>query len=496
MRMRNKPILIASLLLLVTGAQSAAFATLSDPNLITWSTKQHVILIGPNTSNPGTSSSSRASTAFDGRLCSVFDDYICSKSNVLKYLSATVNHETLISNLNQKIVPSGYAVGLDTCGPLNSQYCITGLSGKVDTQTYSMSKIGYANEVNWSRSDIASAFPGAASSLWELKIDNRTYDFELKTTLQLSYRFDQETATSDFAQSFSAALIPYRFVPLSDLPQYFESLAGNSYVNAVNVGGRACPNTAWHADSLCAIQSEFPENMRFNLGLHFQHGVGDWIDGRLTDPIISSNISSGAQNLSVEAAPIQTPQVSAVISADSHTAYAAGAPIGYYGENADNHFSLQKLEAARLLTSDRSTTTLSVWSFLTSYVNRLPAKCLKGSAGDLPVLGYSTSNALMYQFSAPNYADNSFSYNLAGMHYTSDGSIQRGVYNFGISSSLTTCIYSLKKVPVSATVSVTDSSGASPAVSTQVLSYDPKLAWLYLKVAGFHFSNPVIKVKL
>jgi hypothetical protein len=85
-------------------------------------------------------------------------------------------------------------------------------------------------------------------------------------------------------------------------------------------------------------------------------------------------------------------------------------------------------------------------------------------------------------------------YSVVGMHYNSDGSVTKGVFNLVINSDLARCLYSLPKEPLQANVAITYPDGGASSVATVILREDKEQGWVYLAASNFTFSNPTIKV--
>jgi hypothetical protein len=85
-------------------------------------------------------------------------------------------------------------------------------------------------------------------------------------------------------------------------------------------------------------------------------------------------------------------------------------------------------------------------------------------------------------------------YKVASPHFKSDGiQTNTGSYDLVLNSEVARCIYGFTKAPVSANISIENSSGENKIATTSVTEKD---GFLRLAAYGFGFSSPKIKIKL
>jgi hypothetical protein len=85
-------------------------------------------------------------------------------------------------------------------------------------------------------------------------------------------------------------------------------------------------------------------------------------------------------------------------------------------------------------------------------------------------------------------------YRVAGLHYAADGkTLNEGVYDMVIKSTVARCIYGFSSAPISASISVTSAEGEAKVATTVVREKD---GWVKLAAYGFTYSSPTISVKL
>jgi hypothetical protein len=110
------------------------------------------------------------------------------------------------------------------------------------------------------------------------------------------------------------------------------------------------------------------------------------------------------------------------------------------------------------------------------------------------VLGLVTTNATVYDGTAPTFKNGNLNYQLSGMHYLPGGAdLNLGTYNLVMRSDVARCIYGFSQAPLSATVSVLNEQGAK-TTATSVVS--EKNGWLKLAAYGFTFSKKTIRAKI
>jgi hypothetical protein len=146
--------------------------------------------------------------------------------------------------------------------------------------------------------------------------------------------------------------------------------------------------------------------------------------------------------------------------------------------------------------SDKAQALQSRWSFGTIGGEQIfNGKSLKQCLSTKNVAGIVMTNATVYQDGPPswNSIDTSLDYKVAAPHFTPTGKEFQGNYQLRINSDFARCIYGLKNVPLTATVSVIGNEGTSK-IATSSISMSAN--WINFNVSGFTFSTPTIKVQL
>jgi hypothetical protein len=146
------------------------------------------------------------------------------------------------------------------------------------------------------------------------------------------------------------------------------------------------------------------------------------------------------------------------------------------------------IDEFRLATQDKAAGLSLLWNFTT--IDATGNRCMKDTS---KVLGFVTTNATGYSGNAPLFKNGFLSYEVAGLHYAPDGSLNQGSYDLLMRSDLARCLYGFSKAPLRASVSVVNDKGAK-TTSTNVVS--EKNGWLKMAAYGFTYSNKVIKIKI
>jgi hypothetical protein len=142
---------------------------------------------------------------------------------------------------------------------------------------------------------------------------------------------------------------------------------------------------------------------------------------------------------------------------------------------------------------DKAAASPSLWSArsLSSGEMNGANRCFRDGSG---VKGILTTNATAYSEGPPKFTNGFLNYQVAGLHYASDGkTLNEGVYDMVMKSSVARCLYGFSAAPISASISVTSAEGEKKVATTVV---SEKNGWLKLAAYGFTFSSPTISVKL
>lgn len=394
---------------------------------------------------------------------------------------------------------------LPICEAQDSQNCLVGLKATLDGIEYSAEFLGYAGSQPTPALPKLGLHAGAQVSLWSIPgLANgaglETYAVNVATV----GRYDQKE--KKFVYGSLEAMV-HAYQTLEDLsfeaPVLGEQKDDNSGRNRVTLSGP--PDCAWSDSGKCGREVEFPEGAYFTIEARVPSTIAGWFRGRLQDPQISIDKFSETNNLvSVTAQSVIVPRFSVLATAKT-TPKATQTILGYYGGNGFGLFNgshkhvfatagnstwpYTVLKDLRKVAKDTSAGTSSLWNFSTVGYDG-SNKCFNDTTR---VLGIVTTNATVFDGTAPAFAKGFLNYKLAGMHYLPDGETESlGTYDLVMRSDIARCLYGFSKAPVSATITISGESDKS--IATTVVS--EKNGWLKLAAYNFTFSEKTIAVKL
>jgi hypothetical protein len=273
----------------------------------------------------------------------------------------------------------------------------------------------------------------------------------------------------------------------------------------------------------CLLQRALPEDYQFQVSLRLAEEPKGWFHGRMKNPTVQIDKLAGkAVKLSVQAAPTKVPifYQSALYkdmpqelkaywdkclpsySCPSGTRNFGNDPNKEPDGNVRNAIhdpqafgplALQAVNFFGKYADDKAAASPSLWSARSLSSGEMGAanRCFKDGSG---VKGILTTNATAYAEGPPEFSNGLLKYTVAGLHYAADGkTLNEGVYDMVMKSSVARCLYGFSSAPISATVSVTSADGQDKVATTLV---GEKNGWLKLAAYGFTYSSPTITVKL
>ncbi len=279
--------------------------------------------------------------------------------------------------------------------------------------------------------------------------------------------------------------------PLQHIPKVRQGMSANDI--------REC---LFFDDGYCALHTVFPESTRVKVDLRLTNELGGWFHGRIKDPLIMIQQSTPTSNLvSVDAEAIMIPRLTHVVehtSLDaleerlfSQTFWGGAVPRELYaGPLADTgNRGFEFVNALREKVGDSAAGSTSTWNF-TSISAGSGSSCLSDSS---KVLGIVSTNATVFESTAPQFTDGQLAYKVSGLHYQKDKKTENlGTYDLVINSDVARCLYGFTRAPISASVSITG--GSDQKIATTVVN--EKNGWLKLAAYGFTYSEKVLQVKL
>jgi hypothetical protein len=270
----------------------------------------------------------------------------------------------------------------------------------------------------------------------------------------------------------------------------------------------------------CYVQRPFPTDFSFKISFKLKESLNGWLHGRLLDPSISIENSSGSStNITITAKPMNVPifyygDNYQNLPQELRDAYATKPNLsqgGSYGRicceyqpdpNLRNSTStpwsfgedsIEEMKRWLKVAGDKSVAAPSTWSIrtLSSSSMNNSTSCFIGGSG---LKGLVTTNATTYSDGPPKFVNNELQYRVASPHFSATGNENRGTYNLLIRSDVAKCLYGFSDKPIQATVMVTKSDGGTSNIATEVVTMND--GWLKLSAKNFTFSDPTIRIKL
>jgi len=282
------------------------------------------------------------------------------------------------------------------------------------------------------------------------------------------------------------------------------------------------PRCLMATETVCLVPQAFPENVSFGLKLKLSQGFNGWLYGRLANPAVSITTATGNSKtveVSISAEPVKVPVPfgwvkNSDLPAELLTKYEKDRGGGLYA-GQDRNGPLENVSILKAHSNDYSDEGItefiswmpklgdkaavlpSQWSFQTLDLRSNTAAVLSRCTQSVKSLaGLIFTNASVFSAGAPTLdnATGSLDYKVAAPHFKADGiETTSGTYDLVLNSEVARCIYGFTKAPVSANISIENSSGDNKIATTTVTE---KNGFLRLAAYGFGFSAPKIKIKL
>ena len=415
---------------------------------------------------------------------------------------------------------SGYASSLlPPCVDTSSTNCIVGLSiTPQDGQGKSAKLVKEIGGFTIPADPVKGYIGGRSASIWE--VDGATSADSPKVRFLVAAQFG---AGWDYRElKFNVQKLSVSVFPMVEKPGDFEadrwatdqerleSARGQfsgvplKYIPKVKQGMsrsnlRDC---LFFDEKYCALQTVFQEGTRVKVDLRLTNELGGWFHGRIKDPVITIDQATPTSNLvSVDAEAISIPRLTHVVDLNSldpveqklfnQTFWGGAAPRELYAgplaDTGETGFSF--LNSLRDKVGDAAAGATSAWNFSSISAGNGSA-CLNQKG---KVLGIVSTNATVFESTAPKFSDGQLAYKVSGLHFQKDKKTENlGIYDLVINSEVARCLYGFTKAPISASVSITG--GSDQKIATTVVN--EKNGWLKLAAYGFTYSEKVLQVKL
>lgn len=390
---------------------------------------------------------------------------------------------------------------LPACKGLADQWCIESLS--VRKKDEPITKLAtFVRQVNGQTvvNTPGDGLPGGSTiSLWRAEglknsggVDTYAVYVVLKAT---SFPGRGPTFTG-----FTAMVLPY-----SEKSGFqYEQASTDEMVlptGSIRVGSRgSASECAWTEAGVCGLMEDFPTGVRASLTLRVSNQLTGWLMGRMTDPVIDVQQFDAEQNkISIDAEPVKVPKFYATTDRTTASqAILASLPrnadfTGVTNGLANEPGAFATIQNWKEVAKDTAAGVVSTWS-ATTISNGFGSQCL---ADKTKLLGVVTTNAMVYEGTAPRFENSTLNYQVGGMHYNPDGTVFEGSYDLVMRKGTAQCLYGFTDAPITATVTVVDA-GKEQRVETSSLQElgTGSDKWLKLSARGFTFSSPTLKIKL
>ena len=348
---------------------------------------------------------------------------------------------------------------------------------------------------------------GSGEELWTNPLANLGGSDTYATLIQTQFYLANGVVTS---ATMSANIYPYNQIAQVNMPPT-AAVFGDGQVG-VEGGSMSC---AYTEATECGRLEDFPIGSQASLSIRVSNLIGGWFKGRLGSPEISETPFNATSNtISVSAGVVTVPTFSYTMTAAQilsdpalqtvltsigmltpSTLSTLSTSGGFGYEPTDALASPSILDDFRSYVNNTAAGQVTVWNFGTlnpwSLANSSQQACLNDKN---QVDGIVTTNSMVYQPGPPELSGQTFTYDVAGMHYRADGSVVQGTYDMDIRDSVAQCLYGFKNAPISASVSVTEDSNGDQNVATSAVSDNN--GWLDVGASGFNFSDPSVSIEL
>ena len=415
----------------------------------------------------------------NARLCKAIGVDPCNKSD-----------QTYVANL---LLPA--------CKSAAEQWCIESVSiRKKDEPATKSAKFIRQVDSALVENTPGDGLPGGSSiSLWQAEgmqnsggVDTYAVYVVLKAT-----KFPGRGPTFD---QFTAMVLPYSETRGFKYERPFseEMVLPNG---SIRIGTRgSAGECAWTETGLCGLMEDFPNGVRASLTLRVSNLLTGWLMGRMADPLINVEPFDAEQNkISIDAEPVKVPKFYAVTDrSKASAAILESLPrnsdfSGVTNNLANESGAFRTIENWKDVAKDTAAGLVSTWS-ATTIRSGFGSQCL---ADTTKLLGVVTTNAMVYEGTAPRFERETLNYQVGGMHFNPDGSVFEGTYDLVMRKGTAQCLYGFNDAPITATVTVVEA-GKEQRIETSSLQELGRGTekWLKLSARGFTFSSPTLKIKL
>lgn len=309
------------------------------------------------------------------------------------------------------------------------------------------------------------------------------------------------------AKKFLARALDFDLVPVRVIPGSYSRI---QMIERVSDGSRTVTQIGtvdgcyYNTSTECFVsEASRLDGKVFSLAAQLSSNWSGFFRARLDDPEVQLQREKGLQTFTITGKPAETHKVFFKVNWDKYDTAEAeavctglGSCQGLTPGSKGLRSQLSTTPAAMAILKvfsehhmDTAAENTFEWSI--GIGRSLGESCLAPNQG---LIGLVSSNAPVFQSGPPSLQAGFLTYDIAGLHYASDGeTLNIGRYDLQLRSDTARCLYGLSQAPVSATVQVTNENGKQVVSTTTVGEKD---GWLRLSAAGFTYSKKRLKVKL
>lgn len=257
------------------------------------------------------------------------------------------------------------------------------------------------------------------------------------------------------------------------------------------------------------VDEVLPYPLQAEIRLRVPKGIGGWFYGRLENINIAYDQATDSYSkLVVKGTSVSVPSVTFSIPKSKLTAAErkfVGDWVPSDGYTALNTDVTRRAKLASIVSNyngNSSSQEEQIWMFGQNSGWWGPSKCffdvdpVTGVWTEFKkprVIGFVTSNAMIFDSFPASFAGGNMDFQVAGMHYDSNNKLTEGHYEMVMDATSARCFYHYTDAPVSASISVISDSGENK-IATKSVKISGNV--IRLVAHNFTFSSPKVRVKL
>ena len=244
-------------------------------------------------------------------------------------------------------------------------------------------------------------------------------------------------------------------------------------------------------DGRAGFIESFPEGAEIRVKIRAPASISKWLRVRAEDVSVETEkLSEQTTRISLQGKPALVPGLS--LSTEPEEDQWWYSPPRSKGPNVYwwSPDSLVRADELRDAAGDKATGEIRIFTFKTMDSPGYDYGCMAEANG---FGGFVASNAMFYARDAPKFIDGYLTYEIAGMHYNSDGTLARGNYEMVVNKDFASCLYGVEDISPSATIRVLNEQGEQEVAVSTVRENGN---WIELSASNFTFSKKEIRVDL